>query len=597
MILVGNQIELAMEYIKSHYPDNLYEVEIEIFEDEGFSGGNIDRPQFQRMLMLEREKPFDVLICYRLDRISRNIADFSSLMNELTKHHTAFVSIKEQFDTSTPMGRAMMYIASVFAQLEREVIAERIRDNMIELAKTGRWLGGQTPTGFDSERFEIIDIYEQKADNTLEKKKKKACKLIENVQERKIIETIFEKYWDIKSLCGLETYLIKHNIRSRTGTYFSTSRLRVLLSNPVYATYDQDIKEYFESKGITIFKENERIICDGRYGLISYNKLDGEKNQKEMKDWIIAVGLHPGYISGINWIRTQELLAKNSEKRYRAECKNEALFSGILKCKCGSYMRPKGTGNKPKDSNLKRYYYTCELKDRSKGNKCQGQNVVGIEMDRLVIDKIKEIFVPNSAVYEELKKISLSKSSNNCEEELQDLNKIYNKNLTSIKNLVEKLKYIDIDVIDIINQELKKLKQENQEILDKIKKLEEDLKNKKQEKSTESKGAEFILNIINNCFDTFDSLDLKFKKDIIRILIEDIKGNGDKIEVNLLNTKIDESTKKLFSDMVEESKLKRANIISSSEHDSNCNCSTVTNNFNNQSSTSEHESSCNSCHK
>ena len=117
MILVGNQIELAMEYIKSHYPDNLYEVEIEIFEDEGFLGGNIDRPQFQRMLMLEREKPFDVLICYRLDRISRNIADFSSLMNELTKHHTAFVSIKEQFDTSTPMGRAMMYIASVCAQL------------------------------------------------------------------------------------------------------------------------------------------------------------------------------------------------------------------------------------------------------------------------------------------------------------------------------------------------------------------------------------------------------------------------------------------------------------------------------------------------
>lgn len=96
-----------------------------------------------------------------MDRISRNIADFSSLMNglnELNKLNTRFILIKEQFDTTTPMGRAMMYIASVFAQLEREVIAERIRENMLELAKTGIWLGGDTPLGFDSERFEIMQI-------------------------------------------------------------------------------------------------------------------------------------------------------------------------------------------------------------------------------------------------------------------------------------------------------------------------------------------------------------------------------------------------------------------------------------------------------
>lgn len=79
-------------------------------------------------------------------------------LNELNKLNTRFILIKEQFDTTTPMGRAMMYIASVFAQLEREVIAERIRENMLELAKTGIWLGGDTPLGFDSERFEIMQI-------------------------------------------------------------------------------------------------------------------------------------------------------------------------------------------------------------------------------------------------------------------------------------------------------------------------------------------------------------------------------------------------------------------------------------------------------
>lgn len=258
----GNQIEFGMEYIKLHYPENEYDIETTVFEDEGFSGGNLDRPSFKQMLKLVQEYGFDILICYRLDRISRNIADFSNLMNELTKHHIDFVSIKEQFDTRTPMGRAMMYITSVFAQLEREVIAERIRDNMIELAKTGRWLGGQTPTGFGAERYELVDIYETNKDNVLEKKRKNACKLIENKEERRIIEIIARKYLEIKSLRGLETYLIQHNILSRTGVYFSTTTLKAILTNPVYTEYNKDIEQYFIAKGVTIFvsEDKKRIL-------------------------------------------------------------------------------------------------------------------------------------------------------------------------------------------------------------------------------------------------------------------------------------------------------------------------------------------------
>ena len=105
---------------------------------------------------------------YRLDRISRNISDFSALIEELGRLEIDFVSIRESFDTSSPMGRAMMYIASVFSQLERETIAERIRDNMHELAKTGRWLGGTTPTGYTSEAIRTV---------TVDGKSKRACKL------------------------------------------------------------------------------------------------------------------------------------------------------------------------------------------------------------------------------------------------------------------------------------------------------------------------------------------------------------------------------------------------------------------------------------
>ena len=96
------------------------------------------------MMDAAKKRQFKAIIVYRLDRISRNVSDFSGLIEELARLDISFISIKEQFDTSTPMGRAMMYIASVFSQLERETIAERIRDNMHELAKTGRWLGGTT---------------------------------------------------------------------------------------------------------------------------------------------------------------------------------------------------------------------------------------------------------------------------------------------------------------------------------------------------------------------------------------------------------------------------------------------------------------------
>lgn len=100
---IGNQIELAKEYIQAHYPSDKYDVEYVIYEDEGFSGGNIDRPKFQKFLKDQKENPYDILICYRLDRISRNIANFSNLMEDLTAVDTSFVSIKEQFDTKTPM--------------------------------------------------------------------------------------------------------------------------------------------------------------------------------------------------------------------------------------------------------------------------------------------------------------------------------------------------------------------------------------------------------------------------------------------------------------------------------------------------------------
>ena len=164
---IGNQVDLCKEYVRTHFGDAALD-RIIVYEDEGYSGGNLNRPDFKKMMEDAGKRRFKAIIVYRLDRISRNISDFAGLIDELARLDISFVSIKEQFDTCSPMGRAMMYIASVFSQLERETIAERIRDNMHELAKTGRWLGGVTPTGYASESVKTV---------TVDGKTKRACKL------------------------------------------------------------------------------------------------------------------------------------------------------------------------------------------------------------------------------------------------------------------------------------------------------------------------------------------------------------------------------------------------------------------------------------
>lgn len=109
---IGNQIDLCREYIRAHYGDATAEHAV-VFEDEGFSGGNLNRPDFKKMMTAAKERKIRAIVVYRLDRISRNISDFSSLIEELGRLGIDFVSIRESFDTSSPMGRAMMYIASV----------------------------------------------------------------------------------------------------------------------------------------------------------------------------------------------------------------------------------------------------------------------------------------------------------------------------------------------------------------------------------------------------------------------------------------------------------------------------------------------------
>ena len=403
---IGNQIDLCREYIRTHYGDAAAEHAV-VFEDEGFSGGNLNRPDFKKMMTAAKDRKFKAIVVYRLDRISRNISDFSSLIEELGRLGIDFVSIRESFDTSSPMGRAMMYIASVFSQLERETIAERIRDNMHELAKTGRWLGGTTPTGYASESVKSI---------TVDGKTKKACKLKLLPDEAEIIYKIFDLYEQYDSLTMTETELLRQGIKTKTGRSFTRFSIKSILQNPVYLIADKDTYQYFVDNEAELFAPESDF--DGVRGVLAYNRSDQEKGRatvyNPISEWIVSVGEHPGIISSNRWIRVQESLERNKSKSYHKSRGNEALLTGLLWCSCGSRMYPKVTGRKTADGQVV-FPYMCKLKERSRRELCNVRNANGNLLDAAICEQVKHLADHSSDFMKQLEKAKSAHAGNRSE--------------------------------------------------------------------------------------------------------------------------------------------------------------------------------------
>lgn len=392
---IGNQIELCKEYIRLHYGEEPLN-HLLIFEDEGFSGGNLNRPDFKKMLAAAREKRFQVIVVYRLDRISRNISDFSGLIEELARLEIDFVSIKEQFDTGCPMGRAMMYITSVFSQLERETIAERIRDNMHELAKTGRWLGGTTPTGFASEGEETV---------TVEGKKKKAFKLKPVPEETEIVRLIYDVFTQTNSLTMTEAELIERRILTRNGNLFTRFSIKAILQNPVYMIADPEAYDYLTEHEVDL--SSGRAEFDGKHGMMAYNRTDqgrGKATQfNPISEWIVAVGKHPGLIPGKTWVKVQEALEQNKSKAFRRPRSNESLLTGLLFCRCGSRMYPKVSKRRTATGDVI-YTYVCNLKERSRKALCDNRNINGNTLDAAVVEQVKGLSENSAEFIDQMEK-------------------------------------------------------------------------------------------------------------------------------------------------------------------------------------------------
>lgn len=143
------QIRLCKEYAKIMYKGEKLDFRV-YGKDEGFSGKNTKRPSFQELMRDVKSNLLDVVMVYRLDRISRNVSEFSEMYDIMHAHNVTFLSVKESFDTSTPIGRTVMYILAAFSQFERESTSERVADNMHSLGASGKWTGGKLPAGMSS---------------------------------------------------------------------------------------------------------------------------------------------------------------------------------------------------------------------------------------------------------------------------------------------------------------------------------------------------------------------------------------------------------------------------------------------------------------
>jgi len=519
---VENQIQLCKDFISKN-PIG-YESDILIYEDEGYSGGSIDRPMFQAMLKDAKTKKFDILICYRLDRVSRNIADFSALIEQLQKYNIGFVSIREQFDTSTPMGRAMMYIASVFAQLERETIAERIRDNMLQLAKTGRWLGGVTPTGFTSKPTTYTDSHGRE---------RKMHKLVPVENEIEVIKLIYNKFLELKSLTKLESYCIQNNIKTKNGIDYSRFTLRSILTNPVYATADMILYQWLNNNDFDVYAPESDF--DGTYGVMAYNKTIQKKNtankERNVSEWIISVGAHPSVIPSEKWVSIQKLIKMNSSKSYRKVKNSDCLLSGVLHCAhCGSYMRPKA-GRRNKDGEL-RYYYMCELKEKSKKAKCKVNNAQGNKLDKMLLEEFKKLTSSNSNLSQKLstEHVQIDLQQNSLLQEIELLETNIKTNESSINNLVTNLsqsgktnvaKYIikQINELDQLNSNLKKRLLELKEKLEAV--------------SIQDNNLEMVQSLLVHFADNIDDLDILQKREFLKSIIEQLTWDGKQLHLVL----------------------------------------------------------------
>lgn len=281
------------------------------YDDGGYSGGSLERPALNRMMEDIKAGKINIVVVYKIDRLTRSLADFSKLVEIFDQYGVTFVSITQSFNTTTSMGRLTLNVLLSFAQFEREVTGERIRDKIAASKAKGMWMGGSAPLGYKIENR----------------------RLIQNEDEVPLANHIFDRYLFFRNVRELKNELDREGIKTpirtskkgnlKGGFSFSRGNLYAILRNPVYL------------------------------GQISH------------KD-IVYDGLHEGIIEPEKWQRVQDLLTSNSIERTE-QATQRSILQGLLFNMDGIIYSPTYTSKKGKRYS---YYISQNLlqyKDHPKG--------------------------------------------------------------------------------------------------------------------------------------------------------------------------------------------------------------------------------------
>ena len=324
--------------------------EFEIFEDAGYSGKNTDRPSYQDMMSRIRAGEFTHLLVWKIDRVSRNLLDFTGMYEELKDYNVTFVSKNEQFDTSSAMGEAMLKIILIFAELERKLTAERVYGIMLSRAEKGLWNGAPTPLGYDySEEIEFPTP---------------------SKEEAQVVKFIFDKYEELKSAGEVKHQLEKAGLKTKRDRSWGTKVIGDTIKNIFYTG---------------TYRYNYRYSPHGKI--------------RPKSEWIVVEDNHDPIISKEQFNRCQDIM--NSNAGYLKSTKRRKVhihvFSGLVSCpSCNtkyvaSADRPRVDGYAP--SRYRCYTYVHNKKDYSPCHNLIGEVVLGPFIMKYIFNLVRVINV------------------------------------------------------------------------------------------------------------------------------------------------------------------------------------------------------------
>lgn len=465
--------------------------EYEIFTDKGFSGKNTNRPDFERMMENVRSGKIKRVIVYKLDRISRSILDFANMMDIFQSYGVEFVSSTEKFDTSTPIGRAMLNICIVFAQLERETIQKRIADAYYTKSRKGYYMGGRVPYGFSLEKTVLHGL------NT--------SKYVPNPDEIDQIHMIYNLYADGDITLGeVMRQLLASGYTTKRGAAWCTARISEILRNPVYVKADIDIYDFFLSQGSNIVNEAADFI--GTNGAFLY-KGNGDETTRKQYDLVgrdLVLAPHEGIIDSSVWLRCRFKLLNNRQLA-RTNKGKRTWLAGKVKCKkCGyAYIVTKSNTTELR-------YFQCSGSRYS--IKCKGseQTIYADIFEEHILQEMKKALEQFQYLSNENEKAA-GTSYSTYKIKLTEINQ-------EIDSLLIKVSEASSVLMNYINKKVEELDEEKQKLQEKMIAL-----------STNQPAKD--IDKITNHLEMWEKLGLEDKQRIADILIKVILIDEDTISI------------------------------------------------------------------